>query len=446
MKSKIIKLVSAIVIVCLVGGGGYYFYNKSAKAKAAASNANRYYTVAAEKSNLDVTVSATGTVEATQTKDVVANNSGTVQSLNVKVGDTVKLGDTIAKVQSDDIDAAVNKSNLTVQQQQLQANNAKNANDQAMQQLSLQSAQNDLNNKIEQQNKMTLTAPIGGVVVAKNDNNGDSVQAGKALITIADLSSMKIDVQVDELDISKVKTGQTADIKFDAISGKAYTGTVDSISQMGTTSNNVTTYDVIVTINNPDGVKIGMNGNVSIKVTSKTDALTIPVEALVERNNKKYVMVKTSGSSDTASSKGAWSKNGGAGNSQGNGGSGSYRRSGSNGSFAGNGSGRMSNIGGKLVEVETGLENETTVEITSGIKEGDEVMIQLPQSTGTSSQKGGFGGFGGGSFGGLGGGNRQGGSSNKNSSQSENNGGSSNSSSNKASSGSSAAGNGGAGK
>lgn len=442
MKSKIIKVVSAVVIVCLVGGGGYYFYNKSAKAKAAANNTNRYYTVTAQKSNLDVTVSATGTVEATQTKDVVANNSGTVQNLNVKVGDTVKSGDTITKVQSDDIDAAVNKSNLTVQQQQLQLNNAKNPNDQAMQQLSLQSAQNDLNNKIEQQNKMTLTAPIGGVVVAKNDNNGDSVQAGKALITIADLSSMKIDVQVDELDISKVKTGQTADIKFDAISGKSYTGTVDSISQMGTTSNNVTTYDVIVIINNPDGVKIGMNGNVSIKVTSKADALTIPVEALIERNNKKYVMVKT-GTSGTSSTQGSWSKSDNGGNYQGNG---SSRRKGSNGSFGGNGSGRMSTLGGKLVEVETGLENETTVEITSGIKEGDEVMIQLPQSTSTSSQKGGFGGFGGGSFGGLGGGNRQGGSSNKNNSQNENNGGNSNSSSNKASSGNKAADNGGSGK
>lgn len=435
MKSKVVKIVSAVVIVCLIGGGGYYFYNKSSKAKAA-SNTAKYYTVTAEKSNIDVTVSATGTVEATQTKDVVANNSGTVQNLNVKLGDTVKEGDTIAKVQSDDIDAAVNKANLTVQQQQLQVNNAKNANDQAMQSLSLQSAQNDLSNKIEQQNKMTLTAPIGGVVVAKNDNNGDSVQAGKALITIADLSSMKIDVQVDELDISKVKTGQTADITFDAISGKTYTGTVDSISQMGTTTNNVTTYDVIVDINNPDGVKIGMNGNVSIKVTSKSDALTIPVEALIERNNKKYVMLKTSGSTADSNTQGSWKRKSSVTNSgyQGNG---SNRR-------GGNGNSRMSALGGKLVEVETGLENETTVEITSGIKEGDEVMIQLPQTTSTNSQKSsGFGGFGGGSFGGLGGGSRQSGSGSKNNSSNGNNTG--NSGNNTSNSGTSSSGNSGNG-
>ena len=128
MKSKVIKVVSVVAAVCLLGGGGYYFYNKSAKAKAA-SNTTRYYTVTAQRSNIDVTVSATGTVEATQTKDVVANNSGTVQNLGVNVGDTVSQGSTIAKVQSDDIDAAVSKANLTVQQQQLQVNNAKNAND-----------------------------------------------------------------------------------------------------------------------------------------------------------------------------------------------------------------------------------------------------------------------------------------------------------------------------
>ncbi|WP_234124519.1 efflux RND transporter periplasmic adaptor subunit [Clostridium hydrogenum] len=433
MKGKVIKAISAVLIVCLIGGGGYYFYNKSSKAKAA-SNTTRYYSVAAQKSNIDVTVSATGTAEANQTKDVVANNSGTVQNLNVNVGDTVKQGDTLAKVQDDSLDQAVSKANLTVQQQQLQVNNAKNANDQQMQELTLQSDQNDLNSKIEQQNQMTLTAPIGGVVVAKNDNNGDSVQPGKALLTIADLSSMKVDVQVDELDISKVKVGQAADIKFDAISDKSYTGTVSSISQMGTTTNNVTTYDVIVDVNNPDGVKLGMTANVDIKVTSKADALTIPIEALIERNNKKYVMLKTN-STDSSSTQGSWSKNSNGGSSQGNGGNGSYRRNGSggNGSFGGNN--RVSMAGGKLVEVQTGLENETTVEITSGLTEGQQVMIQLPQVSSTSSQRssGGFGGLGGGSYGGFGGGSgsRSGGNGGGNSNSSSGSNSSSNSGSGK---------------
>lgn len=398
MKGKVIKAISAAVIVCLMGGTGYYFYNKSAKAKAASST-NRYYTATAQKSNIDVTISATGTAEANQTKDVVSNNSGTIQSLNVKVGDTVKQGDFIAKVQDDNIDQSVNKANLAVQQQQLQVNNAKNPNDHQMQQLTLQSDQSQLNNVIEQQNQMTLSAPIGGVVVAKNNNTGDSVQAGKALITIADLSAMKLDVQVDELDIAKVKVGQAADIKFDAISDKSYTGTVESISQMGTTSNNVTTYDVIVDINNADGVKLGMNANVNIKVASKTDSLTIPVEALIERNNKKYVMIKSSNNNNRASSsnggQGAWNRNG-------NNDKGSYGKSGNRNS-------RISASGGKLVEVQTGLENETTVEITSGLTEGQQVMIQLPQVSSSTSQRSssGFGGFSGGSFGGLGGGSKQ---------------------------------------
>jgi HlyD family secretion protein len=256
---------------------------------------------------------------------------------------------------------------------------------------------------------------------------------------------MKVDVQVDELDISKVKVGQSANISFDAISDKAYTGTVQSISQMGTTTNNVTTYDVIVGVNNPDGVKLGMNANVSINVTSKADALTIPIEALIERNNKKYVMVKSGNSSDATSSnssgQGSWSRSGNSGNgngsysrsgNSGNGGNGSYSKGGSfggSGNGSGNGNSRISTSGGKLVEVQTGLQNETTVEITSGLTEGQQVMIQLPQVSSSTSQRsgGGFGGLGGGSFGGFGGGG--GGSKQGGSSGSSNNSGSSNSSS-----------------
>lgn len=398
MKSKFIKIICAVLVVCVVvGGGAYYLHNKSVKAKAAA-NASMYYTVKAEKSNIDVTVSATGTAEATQTKDIVANNNGIIENFDVKEGDTVTQGQTIAKVQSDDIDASVSKANLTVEQQQLQVNNAKGDNDKQMQQLSLDNAQSDLNNKLEQQNKMTLTSPINGVIVSKTGNNGDNIQQGTTLVTVADLSSMKVDVQVDELDISKVKVGQTADIKFDAISDKTYTGTVQTIAQVGTTTNNVTTYDVTVVINNPSGIRIGMNANVDIKVSSKADALTIPVEALIQENGKKYVMVKSGTSSDTSN------------NSSGYG-----RRKGQYGK--GGFGGRLTSSAGRREEVTTGLQNETTVEITSGLNEGDEVMVELPQTTSSnSSRTSGFGGFGG-----LGGGLNGSGKTNRNSSSSGNN-------------------------
>ncbi|KHD35396.1 hemolysin D [Clostridium acetobutylicum] len=383
MNKKIINIIIGVLAVCVISVGGYYFYSKSASAKKLSTS--RYYAQTAKKSNIDVTVSGTGTVAAAQTKDVVANNAGTIENLDVNVGDTVTSGQVIGKVQSDTIDQQVSKSSLTLQQQQLNVNNAKTDDDKQKQQLILESNENDLTSAEEQQSKMTLTAPIGGLVVAKNNNNGDTAQQGKALITIADTSSLKINLSVDELDISKVQVGQKADIKFEAISGKTYSGTVQAISQLGATTNNVTTYSVVLNVDNADAaIKLGMSANVDIKVASKQDALVIPVEALIERNGKKYVRVQSS-SSGTSSQRG-YSKSSSSSGS-------AYNRSGFSGTTN----------AGSLVEVQTGLENENYIEITSGIKEGQKVMIQLPQTTSANSQnnRSGFGGMGG--FGSIGG-------------------------------------------
>ncbi|PJI08037.1 MULTISPECIES: efflux RND transporter periplasmic adaptor subunit [Clostridium] len=391
MNKKVINIIVGVFIVCLAGGGAYYFYKKSVSAKSLTNN--RYYAVAAKKSNIDVTVSGTGTVGAAQTKDVVANNTGTIENLNVNVGDTVTSGQTIAYVGSDTINQQVNKENLAVQQDQLAVNSAKVDADKQKAELTLESDQSALQSAQDQQNAMTLTAPIGGLVVAKNNNNGDTAQQGKALITIADTSSLKVNLSVDELDISKVQVGQKADIKFDAISGKTYSGTVQTISQLGTTTNNVTTYSVVVNVDNADSaIKLGMNANVNIKVTSKQNALVIPVEALVERNGNKYVRVQSSNGSKADSQE-------------------SYNKS----SSRSENSGSRTNMAGNLVQVQTGLENENYVEITSGINEGQKVMIQLPQTTSTNSQnsRGGFGSMGG--FGGMSGGRQsQGGNKSSN--------------------------------
>jgi HlyD family secretion protein len=95
---------------------------------------------------------------------------------------------------------------------------------------------------------MTVKAPIGGTVVTKNNITGDTVQAGKSILTIVDTNDIRIKVAVDELDISKVVKGQKAEVKFDALKDKVYEGTVENIGITGNTSNNVTTYDVIVSV------------------------------------------------------------------------------------------------------------------------------------------------------------------------------------------------------
>ena len=177
----------------------------------------------------------------------------------------------------------IDNQNIVVQQAQNTLNNdtSTGTNNINNQKIAIQQAQNTLNNDLETKNKENLTAPINGTVVTVAAQNGDTLQNGKSIATVEDLSNLQLDVPVDELDIDKVKEGQKVEISFDDIKDKKYAGSVVSLSLLGKTTNNVTTYDVLVSIDNPDKVKLGMNANVSIDVQSKDNALFVPSEAVI---------------------------------------------------------------------------------------------------------------------------------------------------------------------
>ncbi|WP_160680448.1 efflux RND transporter periplasmic adaptor subunit [Clostridium sp. C8-1-8] len=457
MKSKVIKGIVAGIIAVAVGVGGYFGY-KAFFAKPAVASTAQYYTVSARKMNLNVTVQGTGTAYAATTKQVSANNSGTIKDLNVKVGDTVTAGQKLFVSDSDTLRKAVTTAQNNLAKQNLTLTSDESAtkvddNKVAMDKLNVSDAQSQLNDAYTQLNNMTVKAPIAGVVTAVNASNGDNAQSGGSssgsgssgagsssssssgsssggVLTIVDMNSIKIKLSIDELDIEKVKNGQTAQIKFDAIKDKTYDGTVESVATVGTTSNNVTTYDVVVGIKDPTGIKLGMNGNVTVSVESKQDALVIPSEALVETNGQKFVRVESSsntssgqGSSENQQSQGSNNQNSNNSNNQSNSGTNSGKGQRNKQSYGnGNGYGNSGFRGmtttassGRLVAVKTGLETQNYIEITEGVTEGEKVLVQLPQTstTTTSSNRsgqnsafgGGMGGFGGGmgGFGGQGG-------------------------------------------
>jgi HlyD family secretion protein len=435
VKKILIKVLIACLIVGGVGAGGYYGYTKY-KANTKKVATVQYMNTTAKKMNLQVTIQGTGSVYAAVSKDVVANNNGDIKDLSLKVGDTVKKGAKICVVTSDQLQQNVNKASNNVQKQNLQLAKAKTDDEITLQNLAISDAQNDLNNAIAQRDKMTVTSPVDGIVIAKNNDNGDTVQANKAILTVVDPTSYKIKVAVDELDIAKVKQGQKAEIKFGAIKDKTYEGTVDTIAQTGTTSNNVTTYDVVVSIKDVSGIKLGMNANVSIQVENKENALVIPTEALVERNGSKFVLIANSDGTNTSSNqskqKNAEAKatsdgqNNGAnqngsvqafsGNQGGNGqniqnsqGNSTNRQKNQNGQSARNASGYTGTAysgQGKLVQIKTGIENENYIEVTEGLTEGEKVLIALPQvntNSNNNNMRNNLGGGMGGNFGNFGG-------------------------------------------
>jgi HlyD family secretion protein len=487
MKSKIIRAIIICIVALGIGFGGYYGY-KSYTTKKTVAVATQYYGVSARKMDLQVTVQGTGAAYAGTSKDISPNNNGTLQNLNVKIGDSVTAGQTLFTADSDDLRKSVTSAQTNLTKQNITLSNDKNSrtidkskvdadnsaiavaktqleeanqalsaatsvsttskatidmltsnvtnaqsnltklnttlvsdqnaikvddNKIVMDNLSVSDAEAQLNTANQQLEKATIIAPISGVVTAVNNTNGDSVTAGKAVITVVDMNSMKVKVSVDELDISKVKIGQKSDIKIDAVKDKNYEGTVETIAQTGTSSNNVTTYEVVIAINNSDGIKLGMNANVTISVENKASALVIPVEALIENNGQKFVRVESTDSTNsnagdqTTSSpssqeqKGTVKADNGQSNSTQSGNA--NRNNGANRAQAASGS-------GKLIAIKTGMETQNYIEVIEGLTEGQKVMVQLPQtsSTTTNNNRGGLSGGLSGNMGGLGGGNAAG--------------------------------------
>ena len=254
-----------------------------------------------------------GTFDYSDTRTVTAKSSGEVISQPFKVGDVVRAGETILTISGDNVDDSIRNAEFSLKDAKL----------------SLKNAQDQLEN-------YNITAPISGKVIKKTSKAGDSIEsgAGSSLVmaVIADMSKIVFDISVDELDITKLSVGQEVNITADAFEERRFTGVVDYVSSIGTTSNGVTTYPVTVEITNPDGLIPGMNVDANIVVESKENVLMVPVSA-VHRGNTVTVQKGTETS---------------------------------------------------RVKVETGINNDDYIEIVSGINEGD--IVQVPvTSQGTSA-------------------------------------------------------------
>lgn len=204
--------------------------------------------------------------------------------------------------------------------------------------LALSNAQDTLEN-------YSVTAPISGTVVTKTAKAGDKVEGGGsgALCTIYDLSHLEMTLNVDELDIGAVAVGQTVQITADAVEGRTYTGVVTKVSVAGNTSGGTTTYPVTIRIDETEGLLPGMNVDAEIVISSALGVLAIPNGA-VNRGNTVLL------TADSPSAANALAD-------------------------------RMAPEGYVYVQVETGVSDESYIEIISGLQAGD-VVAYLPTSSG----------------------------------------------------------------
>lgn len=194
---------------------------------------------------------------------VYASVSGTIQGLNKLAGSTVKQGEILCTVESADARNRVETARLSLKNAQLTASMAADSLD-------------DYN----------ITSQITGTVIEKNFKAGDKVEGmnSGSLAVVYDMSYLKLEMAVDELDIGKVAVGQPVTITADALEGQTFTGVVDNVSINGTTAGGATSYPVTILIKDYGDLKPGMNVSATIEGDRVPNALCIPVDA-VNRGN-----------------------------------------------------------------------------------------------------------------------------------------------------------------
>ena len=227
----------------------------------------------------DIACAGSANFEESLRQTVVAQASGEVTEVHVTAGSKVSAGSALASLggtaaQSSLEDAAIALENA---------------------QLALQRSRDALEN-------YTITAPISGTVIEKNVKAGDNVnniEAG-ALAVIYDLSYLKLEMNISELDLSKLHSGQLVEITADAIPGEVFEGRVDRVSINGTTTNGFTTYPATILLEDYGGLNPGMNVSADIVVERVKNTLSIPAAA-VQRGDTVLVPLEGCLSPDGAS-------------------------------------------------------------------------------------------------------------------------------------------------
>ena len=191
----------------------------------------------------------------------------------------------------------------------------------------------------EQLSYTNIGAPMDGVVLSRDVEKGDAVSSilvlgstATQIMTIGDTHQVYVQGKVDESDIGKVFLGQPARIKVESFKDKSFVGKVTRIAPLGVEKDNVTTFEVRVSIDNPGGeLKANMTANAEILLDEHKNVLTVPEQA-VKYDQSRKATIEVPDAKEKS--------------------------------------------GRRTIAVETGLSDGTKIEVTSGLKEGDQVILQ----------------------------------------------------------------------
>ncbi len=405
MKKKTLIIIALVSVIVIAGVLALKPFSKK-------ETAVSFNTVKVEKGNISNTVTATGTIQAIKTVNVGTQVSGIILHIYVDFNDHVKQGQLLAKLDETPLRTQLDQSQSSVDQAQSQLHFeeatynrlkvlydkkliAQTDYDQALYnyenaKASLANAKSALDRAKVNLEYATITSPIDGVVLNRAIEEGQTVAASfstPTLFTIVnDLTQMEVQTSVDEADIGKVKNGQRVEFTVDAYSDLKFEGTVSQVRLQPVTTNNVVTYVVILNAPNPDKKLMpGMTASATIYVEEKTNTLLLSGKAVRFTPDQAYMMkmfakMKASGSmpkmpAGAPAGTGEMPQNALAGQTM-------QGVPGAAAMAAMNTDPKTKTVwltddkmGIRPNRIKIGIDNGTNVEVLSGLKEGDEVVI-----------------------------------------------------------------------
>jgi len=394
-RRKRIIVVSVVVVVILIFVGALTAFSRGG------TKIDPSKLAKVEKGDLAKSVVATGKVTPITKVEIKSKASGIIRKLYVEYGDNVKKGQLLAQLDKDEIQAQVDQSRAALQAAEANLTSSEAdyerakvdaegpdvpllkrqydrsvemAKDGVVSASALDDADRNYKMALNKQNvaKAQVTvlkakiaqsqaemakdkanlaqleeqlsytdivSPIDGIVLSRDVEIGDAVSSilvlgssATLVMTLGDTSEVYVKGKVDESDIGKVYLGQPARIKVESFKDKTFYGKVTKISPMGVEKDNVTTFEVRVSINNPGGeLKAEMTANAEIILEEHKNVLQIPEGAIIyDKDKKASVEIPDSKAKD----------------------------------------------GKKKLAVNIGISNGAKTELLSGLKEGDQVVLQ----------------------------------------------------------------------
>lgn len=301
MKKKITIAVAVAAIISLIGftlAKNKKQINEANKVVDRSAIAVPVFTTKTTEASLSGQFMLPAKVEPVNEADITINSAGKLQNLEIDLGSVVKKGQVLGS-----IDNSLKKLNLQSTQllvdkyerdfnnyKELYKGNAASENEFTNAKYNYENAKTQAAQIRQQIEDGNLVAPVSGVIVKKNVEEGEFVNVGSVIATVVDISSLKASVMVSEKDIYRLHKGMPVAIYCDIYPGKTFKGNVRYISPKGDESHN---YEVEVTIENNHNalIKAGTFVRVKFDVKNEASALQIPKKALVEGVKNPYVYI-----------------------------------------------------------------------------------------------------------------------------------------------------------